>query len=51
MTDGPIPEALEQLARSVAMSPSLTDADRLAVIDALQQAARRARRQVVQEGP
>jgi hypothetical protein len=40
----PTPEHLEQLARSLAMSPSLTDADRHAVIDALRAAARRARR-------
>jgi hypothetical protein len=35
------PEQLEQLARSVAMSGALTDADKLAVIEVLRAEARR----------
>ncbi len=35
----PTPEDLEQLARSVAMSTSLGEADRLAVIEALRELA------------
>jgi hypothetical protein len=43
MTD-PSPEEIEQLARSLAMSTAMTEADRLRVIDLLRELAEARRR-------